>query len=122
MNKTYLIFAVVVIIIGAILYTFSQSTTNNLENSSMATSTEETTGTTNTSSAYSTPSTSTTKPLGTTSKNSGRVVFTITDNAVSLENLQFIMLTVTNISVNGPGGWTNLISGTRKFDLLDLYR
>src|SRR6185369_7441681 len=64
-----------------------------------------------------------TSPAPAPSKNTGRVVFTVTDDAVGLENLQSIMMTVSDISVkNSAGTWISVSKGAQVFDLIDLYK
>lgn len=63
------------------------------------------------------------KPSTVSTQNQGRVVFSVTDDAVNLETLQSLTLTIGEVSVFHPTkGWITVLNSPKHFDLVRLYR
>ncbi len=70
--------------------------------------------------------TGTTKPVAPTgvapTATMGRVIFTITDDAIALETIESIVITVNELSVHSPKkGWVTISKTPQYFDLLALH-
>ena len=119
MNKNYIIWVIIIVLVGGSLLYFNNKSTNPSP-TPYGTQNQNADTTKTQSSNNSTYGTVLPPPKSTTL---GRVVFTITDDAVSLDTLQSIMLTVNKVTVQKPGGSSvTVLNGPRQFDLLDLYR
>ncbi|OHA27057.1 MAG: hypothetical protein A3C06_00980 [Candidatus Taylorbacteria bacterium RIFCSPHIGHO2_02_FULL_46_13] len=115
MQKNYALWAVIaVIIIGGAIFLIKESATENaLQNQGDTVPTTETNTSGTIEASVSAPA---------KSKDTGRVIFSITDEAVGLDTLQSIMLTVNELSVqSSQGSWVSISKTPRTFDLLNLH-
>lgn len=128
MKNNYLILAIIVLlVIGVAVYLNVGRVTNNIPqnpNNAFSTSTANSVKDGITSQINNnTKQEGTASPTLTASKNTGRVVLSITDEAVGLDTVQSILMTINNISVqNSQGDWVSLLKTSKVLDLVSLYR
>ncbi len=111
MNKNYSVIAIIGIVVIVGVFYFSSSRPS-LQMPSQNQGNTSTTGNTETGGSV---------PAPVQSKSTGRVVFSVSDEAVGLDTLQSVLLTINEVSVQSPqSGWVSVSKTPRTFDLLAL--
>lgn len=134
MKKYYLIgIAGIIILLGVaiLMYTpegaidLPQLPGNNNQETSNTTdspTSQQETGGTGSQTTGQTPSPSP-SPSTASLKNQGRVIFTIKDEFVSIDQIDSILFTVNEIQIQSPTkGWITVMTGPRVYDLVKMYK